>query len=583
MKRIVGLMTVLTVLSGLVSCKKDKPDGFADLVVYGEIFTSESDALAGAFAVKDGKYIYVGDKAGAQQHMGAKTQVIDHTGKGLVMPGCTEGHGHYFMSSFYDYGDYVIRMESTDGSEAILAKLDAMMGRGPKYVYGFGFNYTKLKNENDFPTRAQLDARSKTLPIYLADSEGHKGIANTYCFEKAGILDADGKVKESFKYKKYVVTDTDGYPTGLLLEQAGTYVRVKGCTPTDGPQVWEKVIEKAQKKLNSQGYTAAFEGWANKFGMTTYTVANKMDMAGNLSLNLGMAYEIENLSEDEVKEALSGAIDAKKYSTSHVHADFVKLFEDGTPETGTGYMAEAPSGGSKGSPIWSETELKDITVKANEAGLTMHIHAMGDAAVNEVVNAYENSFNAGYRLRNQIVHLRNVAKDDYDRMARCGIVASCGVIWHWMQDGAPEYFRANNILAEPYIQELYPYQSFLDHGVRTSISTDAPASSGSPTDPFGIMEIAQTGKMTFMKDPYCSTPWNTQECIKERADFLRSLTIEGAYQMYTEDTRGSIAVGKFADFILIDQNVLKCDAEKLHETKVLKTFFEGRCVYTLDK
>ena len=118
------------------------------------------------------------------------------------------------------------------------------------------------------------------------------------------------------------------------------------------------------------------------------------------------------------------------------------------------------------------------------------------------------------------------------------------------------------------------------HGIHTTIHTDSPATSGSPRDPFGIMQIACTGVLV-NDQVNCPNPFDTKECVRNRADFLRSLTIEGAYQFCHENERGSIAPGKYADFILIDKDVLTCDVNELHDTKVLNTYFEGKCVYEL--
>lgn len=555
--------------------------GYADMVVYGNVFTSEGNEMAEAFAVKDGKYIAVGTKKEVKKYVGEKTEVIEHR-NGMVMAGCTEGHGHYLMSNFYTYGNHVIKMTSDDDKESILDAISKMAAGNPDYIFGFGFDYNALKQEGKYPTCHEMDSIIKDVPVYLQDSEGHKGLANSYCIEQAGILNPDGTVKGDFKYKHYVKVDDQGRPTGLLLEQAGTYVRMHGCTPTDDEKVWHRCAVAAQDELNSMGYTAAVEGWANKFGLVTYDVIKSMDESKELTLNFGLAYEIENLTKDDVDRELEAAANAqKKYGSERVHPDFIKLFEDGTPESGTGYMMEPNASGSKGNPIWLPEELNDITAKANGKGLSMHIHAMGDAAVKTVVDAYEQSGKkAG--VRNQIVHLRNVDAADYDRMAKHGIVASCGVLWHSFYPAT--VVQANlayltMMMAERYWYEGYPYQSFLNHGVHTSISTDAPASSGAPTDPFGIMEIAATGKQDFYGGATYTTPWDEKELVTHRADFLRSLTIEGAYQMGAEKTRGSIAKGKYADFILIDQDVLQCPDDKLHETTVLKTFFEGRCVY----
>lgn len=570
---------------GLASCSlrmNGVPEGgYADMVVYGKVFSSEADEMAEAFAVKDGKFVAVGSKTDVQRYVGTDTEVIDYK-DGMVMAGCTEGHGHYLMSNFYTYGNHVIKMTIHDNKESILKAIAQMAAGKPDYIFGFGFDYSALKAEGAYPTCREIDAIIKDVPVYLQDNEGHKGVANTYCIEQSGILNADGTVKNDFKYKHYVKVDGEGRPTGMLLEQAGTYVRAHGCTPTDDKVVWRKCAVAAQKELNRMGYTAAVEGWANKFGMVTYDVIKDMDQRQQLTLNFGLAYEIENLSENEVADELEAAVNAKeKYGSERVHPDFVKLFEDGTPESGTGYMMAENGSGSKGNPIWHPEELNAITAKANGKGLAMHIHAMGDAAVKAIVDAYELS-GKKEGIRNQIVHLRNVDTEDYDRMEKNGIVASCGVLWHSSYSSAEVRANLDDLtaaLAEKYWYEGYPYQSFINHGIHTSISTDAPASAGAPTDPFGIMEVAATGKQVFGGCIY-TTPWDTKECIRNRADFLRSLTIEGAYQMNSEQSRGSIAVGKYADFILINQDVLTCPDADLHKTKVQKTYFEGKCVYS---
>lgn len=554
------------------------------MIVYGNIFTSEAGDFAESFAVKDGKYIFVGSAADAEKYKDEHTEIVKQPENGMVMAGCTEGHGHYFMSEFYECGKFVLKMNAKDGRQEILDKVKAIATRGPKpdYIYGYGFNYLALKEHNDFPTRSELDAILDDIPIYLADGEGHKGIANTCCFKAAGIIDNEEKVIPGFKYDDYILKDGEGRPTGLLLEQAGTYVRSHGCVPTDGVPEWTMAIRMAQEKLNSMGYTAAFEGWANKFGMQTYVAAKQMDQNNELKLNLAMAYEIENIDNDYVLEEIEKAsLAQKKYSSTHIKPDFIKLFEDGTPETGTGYMMKDGKDGH-GHPIWQQPELENLVLAANRKGLNLHVHAMGDAAVHEVVNAFEASCNKGNKLRNQIVHLRNVTDEDFVRMASCGIVTSCGVSWHRLSTPEIGYLLSEGTMNEEYVMKGYPYQSFIANGVHNSISTDAPATAGAPSDPFGIMEVAVTGRQAFgdydFKE-YDTETWDAEECAKDRKDFLRSLTIEGAYQMYCEKTRGSIAVGKYADFIIINQDVLSCKEDNLHNTKVVRTYFEGTQVY----
>lgn len=560
----------------------------ADLVVYGKIFTSKPEEIAGAFAVKDGKYVYVGDSLGVQEYVGKKTRVIDHTGKGMVMSGCTEGHGHYLISNFVRNSKASLLFSPTDGSREILERLTKKMSESdPTYILGFGWSYTELDRNHDFPTKEQIDAIVADIPVYLSDQEGHKGLVNSYCLNHSGILDENGKVRDDFKYRSFVEVDSDGYPTGLLREQAGTYVRSCAIVPDDGDEVWFKGIEDTQHLLNSMGYTAAFEAWGNQYGPRLLEAVNKMDRQGKLTYNLSMSYEVENITPEETEKGIQGAIDAMKYSSRHVNANVLKLFEDGTVETGTGHNVVPASDGSNGRAIWTTEELADITLKANRAGLTVHVHTMGDGAVHMVMDAYEKAYEANQEehfsaepVRNQLAHVRTVLPEDFDRMAKYDIVCASGILWHWMNQSTLDYFKSSNAMNEQYYHEAYPYQSFLDHGIHTTIHTDAPASSGSPKDPFGIMQIACTGVLV-NDEVNCPVPFDTKECVRNRADFLRSLTIEGAYELYREKERGSIAPGKYADFILIDKDVLTCDVDELHETKVLNTFLEGKCVYEL--
>ena len=201
----------------------------ADLVVIGKIFTSENNQVAEAFAVKDGKYVYVGDKKGAEAYIeNGKTEVIDYTGKGLVMPGCGNGHAHYSMA-------YALRVAGTTVggnaspekflTEILPAAVKKAKEAGATSVFGFGWRL--LDFQDNMPTRQQMDAICSDLPVYFADEEGHKGLANTLMLVNAGIMKEDGTVlkKENDIRGGEIVMGADGTPTGYLKEQAGTFTR----------------------------------------------------------------------------------------------------------------------------------------------------------------------------------------------------------------------------------------------------------------------------------------------------------------------------------------------------------------------
>lgn len=576
MKKIMfSLVVILCVMTG---CKEQ----IADTVVYGSIHTADIETpVAEAIAIKDGKYIYVGDKDGAAAFIKeGVTQIIDHTGKGMVMPGCTEGHAHYLMgSALVCLGGLTISNES-DGIDSFFEKVktayEEAKSEGKRGIFGMGWNYHTFTAEG-MPTRDQLDAICPDIPLYVYDSEGHKALVNTACLRNAGVMDESGNVLKSQIRGGEICMDKNGKPNGLLLEQAATYVRNKGVDFNDlfSLEPATKALEMSCQMLWANGYTTYMDGWSNYFGNSSiYEAAAKLDQEGKLNLLLGLSYEIESSCED-VDAEIAKAVEMKKYSNEHIFANYIKLFIDGTVEGGTGLTLEPYPDGHPGIANWEEDEVADITGKANAQGLTMHIHTMGDGAVHRCVNAFVNK--GTKEARNTLVHVRNMPEEDYQRVADNDIVVVCGILWHVLADEMKELVKT--LAPANVADKSYPMKSYFDCGAIMTSHSDYPATFGSPNDPFGIMEIAVTGSCQYPGNPdRYTSPWWPEELITIDQVFS-ALTINGAYQMHVENERGSIKVGKWADFVLTDQDVFECPVRDIHKTKVLSTWFEGKKVY----
>ena len=546
---------------GMLSGCQSKPG--ADLVVYGKIFTSENNQVVEAFAVKDGKYIYVGDKAGAEAFVEeGKTEVIDYTGKGLVMPSCGNGHAHYSLGYAIQSVGTVMSMDvdvNTFLTEIVPAAVKKAKETGAKSIFGSGWDVINF--QKNMPTRQQLDAICSDIPIYFADEEGHKGLVNTLALVNAGIMKADGTVlkKDEDIRGGEIVMGADGTPTGYLKEQAGTYTR----SFLDNEDLFSVDIAKAnmvkiQEQLLSEGYTMYLDGYSSYFfNDNLYEAAKQMDEAGDMHFVLGTAWEIDSWMD--VDQTLEKAVDTKKFESSHIKTNWLKLFVDGTVESGTGYVDPLYPGGKQGIPNWSEEELTDITRKANEKGITMHVHVMGNKGVNSIVNAYING--GKDEMRNTLVHVYSADKADIQRM-----------LWHHATEDLQKELMET--LPEGLKDKGYPMKSYFDYGVNVSSHSDFPALSGSPDDPFGIMEITMTGEY----QPEHAKPWWTEECLT-REQALAALTINVAKQMFLENERGSISTGKYADFLLVTKDVLTCPVKEIHEAKPAATYFEGKKVF----
>ena len=544
----------------------------ADLVVYGKIFTSEDDKIVEAFAVKDGKFVYVGDKAGAESFIDKdKTEVIDYTGKGLVMPSCGNGHAHYSMGyAIQSVGSIFNREDNVDKflSEYVPAAVKKARDSNATAIFGFGWNLIEF--QENMPTRQQLDAICSDIPMYFADEEGHKGLANTLCLVNAGIMDKNGNVLKSEVRGGEIVMGDDGTPTGFLKEQAGTYVR----SFMDNENLFSVDVAKSnmadiQKQLLSEGYTMYLDGFSTYFfNENFYKAAQQLDKAGDMHFVLGTTYEIESWMN--VDDALAKAVDAKKYVSAHVKPNWIKLFMDGTVESGTGFIEPLYLDGHQGIPNWSEEELTEITQKANSTGITMHVHVMGNKGVNRIVNAFVNG--GKDEMRNTLVHVYNVMPSDYECMAENNIYVTEGMIWHHAPD--EEQKMLFEILPEP-LTRGYPMKSYFDNGVNVSSHSDFPALYGSPDDPFGIMEIAVRG----VYHGENGKPFWTDELIT-REQAINALTINVAKQMFLENERGSISPGKYADFLLVNKDVLTCPETEIHTAKPAATYFEGKKVFS---
>ncbi len=572
-KKMLSFIAAICMTAGLGMLTGCNSKPTADLVVYGKIYTAEGNQVVEAFAVKDGKYVYVGDKAGAEAFVKeGKTEVVDYTDKGLVIPGCGNGHAHYTLGYAIQTVGTIIGYEDSPEKflkEIVPAAVKKAKDSGAKAIFGQGWNLLTFKDK--MPTRQDLDAICSDIPIYIADEEGHKGLVNSIMLVKAGIMKEDGTVLKKEIRGGEIGIAADGTPNGFLSEQAGTYTR----SFLDNESLFSIDIAKAtmksvQEHLLSEGYTMYIDGYSTYFfNENIFKAAQQIDQAGDLHIVLGLTTELDSWMDTD--KVLAKAGDAKKYASTRVKPNWLKIFVDGTVEPGTGFVEPLYPDGHQGVVLWSEEELTDITRKANEKGVTVHTHVMGNKGVNRIVSAYVNG--GKDEMRNTLVHVHGVYPEDYKRMADHNIYVTEGMLWHHFSNDKQELLKAGYV-PKGMETKSYPMKSYFDHGINMSSHSDFPALSGSPDDPFGIMEVAVTG----VYHPEQAKPWWPEELLT-REQALTALTINVAKQMFVENERGSVKEGKYADFLLVTKDVLTCPATEIHEAKPAATYFEGKKVF----
>ena len=601
-KKFMFLAAALVLMAGCAKDGTQQPEKYDNLIVYGNIYTSRVDAskgkndnsryvMAEAMVVKDGKFVYVGTKEEADRFRTDKSRVIDRTDKGIIIPGITDGHAHYLMKFINEQmKDNTLQFTDEQSYDDVLAQVRKFVeearkeGRQLEYVYGEGYDCSRMKGADgkDRRHRKDLDAITTEIPIFLTGFDHHSTLVNTRAMINAKILNEKGDVTRKQIAGGFMYRDAEGKLNGVFAERATSLLQGPGLNNKMRPTSAQISlgIENLQKYLHSVGITSIIEGWTNNYSVddeSLFQALTTMDWDKTLHLNVSLTYEIEPWFNDNKPYGYvnNAASVQKRYQSKHVHPDYLKLFMDGCTEMGTGFLlgkySDSPLDSifsGHGTALWTEEDMNTLVKAANEKGLTVHTHTMGDGAIHRSVQAYA-QFGKD-KMRNCIVHIRNISPEDYALIKKHNIAVTCNMNWHCFTPDQTKFFKT--ILPAPYASEAYPMKSFFDKDILVSQCTDTPADNGI-NYPFYCMQVAVTGTY----EPGIDT-WQPEELI-DRYQFLQAMTYNGAWQLHMEKERGSIEEGKYADFVILDENVLTCDAQVLKEVKVLNTFFEGQEVY----
>ena len=547
----------------------------ADIVVYGKVYTSNvHQDYASAFAVKDGKYVYVGTEDGVTPYIQeGTTTIIDYRTKGMVMAGATEGHGHYV-----GYGALAYLNLAVGGStqEEILANVQEFVEKNPnkQAYYTFGWdNVALLSIKEKIDMKSKLDEICNDKVLLIGDDSGHNAFFNSKAAEVAGVT------KDSHIVGGVLSKGENGELLGLATDMAMNYF-LKYAVSTQKiiqENDYEGVVKTMEAALHSFGYTNYQDGWTNYFGTQFMDALSEHDKKTGLSVVIGGSYKID--SYDDWKTEFTKAQECcKKYPTNRFKFNTVKLFADGEAvESGSGWLIDEYANGTHGTQVWDDDTMNAIVKAANEAGMSMHVHTQGDGAARQVVNAYINAESSQTgNIYNGIVHGRNITAETKKQMGQHHIYAAENINWRVLIPKGRESEEIETIFADMSTYTAgYPIKSLIDNGVLVTSSTDVPAAAGAPTTVPGIIEVA----VNDTRGDFEVVQLNESERVSvEQA--MDIMTINGAKQLQMEGERGSIEVGKYADFIFINKDISSCAKDKIHEGVVEKVYFEGKDVYT---
>ncbi|MCY1714986.1 amidohydrolase [Caproiciproducens galactitolivorans] len=545
----------------------------ADLVLKNGVvqtMVNENDT-AQAVAVKGGKIIYVGDNAGAQKFVGDKTEVIDLAGQ-MVTPGFMDGHLHgpgAWLTKLYE-----ISLSDSKTNEEYLDVVKKFVKAHPElevYTGGrFSLNiYQKADGSNPGPGKADLDAICSDKPVYIWDTSHHSIWCNSKALEMAGITKNTPNPQGGL-----ITRDTSGEVTGYLTDTAADLVSAKMPAVQYSEEQQIGAMEKFQEQCASYGIT----GFTDIGERVSYDVIKKMDAEGKLTLRTRLVPIADPGEKPE--NMIKKVNNLKATDTGLVKAGTVKLFYDGVTEGGTAVFLEpytkAAGKGDHwmGEPIWQNAEYENMITALDAAGIQVHVHAIGDGAVNETLTAYEKAqaANGEHDSRHTITHVCEIKNADIQRMAKLKVVAALQFLWMYGDDF---YKLESAYVGKDRALSFYPTKNMLDAGIVLAGASDGAVS------PFKVLDEIEVG--VTRNSPYPGEEDTDMHRWPEQSltayQMLKAYTTNIAYENFEEKEIGTVEVGKRADLVVLGRNILKCNPKQISDTPIVYTISDGRIVY----
>ena len=544
----------------------------------GVVYTADkARTIAEAVAVVDGKIAYVGNNAGVEAYVGPETEVVDLGGK-MLMPSFFEGHAHYTSAPSTVVG---IDLAGMDKEEEYVAAMKKFIAEHPGLTALRGQGYLEAVFPGIGPRKEALDEVSTEIPIVVQAETLHSLWCNSKAIEVAGITN-DTPDPENGRIER----NPDGSAHGCFREKAQDLIL--NALPDFTIEQYKEGVLAYQDKILSLGFTGAYDPWLY-INSNAVEAIKQLDDEGKLKIYFRGAYWMDPHQGPEQVEKIVEAKNRDNEGRNMFKTRAVKFFMDGVLESITAFLlepyekADGRPEGWRGDQIWDPDNMNKCVAAIDKAGMGIHVHCAGDAAVKQSLDAieYAQKVNGREDRRHCITHIFLVDPNDIHRFKDMGVVAMLNSYWAQIDE---TYFVNGTYTGMDRIAHTYPINSFFKSGCVVANASDYPITA--VPNPFVGMEIGVT---RIAPDNY--HPWvlnyddprihgdfwpEERACIE---DMIDSFTIAQAYANFVDDVSGSIEVGKEADIIVVDQNVLTCKSEDIGLAQVERTLFRGETLY----
>lgn len=537
---------------------------FADTVIYGNFYTVDAkNPKAQAAAIKNGIFTYVGDADGAKSFVGEGTKE-EFYNDGLILPGFVDGHAHGNLGG--SKALLMCKLNDCKTLEEIRERLKKFIAEHPEMDKIQGMGWNEVFFDKGGPTAAMIDDLTDK-PVAMIDYGHHSFWLNSAAMKLKNITKDTPDIADGV-----IVRDAEGNPTGCFHE--GTKIYFEDLLYHFTVDQYKEALLFYQDFFLSCGITMTFDPMVNyDYGSENVMEAyHQLDAEGKLKIHVHGGYQVF-VDKNPVTDVEHAIKLRDKFKGNKFAVDHIKILLDGVIDTRTAYLCEPYSDKDdnyRGMLRFDLDTLTETVKKSNELDIIMHIHTIGDGAVNFALNAFEKAQSTPDN-RNALTHLQLVNPADIDRMAKLGVIAVTNPYWFFKYDTV--HRQTVSFVGEERAEKQYPMKSFFDKGIIASQASDYPVT----PEPNPLISIQLGVNRQVPGMPNSLLGGNERVTVEQ---MIKAATFNGAYQFKCENTLGSITVGKKADMVVLDSDITACDSEKIADAQVLRTMIDGEWVYT---
>ena len=547
------------------------------IVKNAKVFTSDvKQPNATAFAVKDGKFVYVGDEAGLKDFEG---EVVDLGGK-FVMSTFIDGHAHLPVGLGINSLGAMENIDGTNKRECLEA-MKKVVNAHPEYdFYTFGLQLMNLGGEE--LTKEDLDTVCADKEIFVLEGEGHSSWSNSLILKNMGITDDAPDISEGLAF---YVRDKNGHITGNAYEWLSVRIMLRHQDIVKDEEVRSE-FKRWVNYCKEVGISTVFEAGTPLCPELTergYEILCDMDKKGELPIYIDGSYAICDPAErpTAVQEV---ARQNKKFKTEHVKVDTLKIYMDGTLNIRTANMVTPyEDTHTKGGRTFDEYEIADILKELNKEGFNLHTHCVAEGAIKTVLDGVElakKELGDDFKIKVTIAHNEVMRDEDIPRFKELGVIANFTPWWHSGSCLSGGHKVAKEFLGDR-ADKMYRSKSMWNTGAMVTWSCDT-MQFGEFLDwnPLLALEVGITREITWdtkadhSKISVHEKFPSSSECMSAE-EMILGYTINGAAQLGLEDRKGSIETGKDADYLVYEEDLLTFDPSRLSNLMPKEVYFDG--------